>query len=128
MANAVEQPAAKSVLNVGSGPSPHCFGWFVKVRPPTSLLAMHGICVLMLKPSPISAAVETRLKAWPGRYAPFSGLTSGIRWPWWVATARIRPVEGSTATSAAEVCSDLTAWVAASCTPESIVVRTGCPG
>jgi hypothetical protein len=58
---------AKSVLNVGSGPSPRSFGWFVKVRPPTWLLDMHGICALTLKPSPISAAVETRLKACPGR-------------------------------------------------------------
>ena len=64
--NAVEQPAAKSVLNVGSGPSPRCFGWFVKVRPPTSFALWHGTCVFTLRPLASSAAVETIVNAGPG--------------------------------------------------------------
>src|SRR5712691_3038808 len=67
LVNAVPQACAKSVLNSGCVPRFGSVGLLEKVSPPTVLAARHGVGVLVRNPVASSAAVDTMVKACPGR-------------------------------------------------------------
>jgi hypothetical protein len=123
-ANAVLQPSAKSVLNGLSSPVPS----LVKVCPPTLKERAHGTEVEGDTSFSASAAADTMVNAVPGASFAFSTPPAGSApdaWCW--ATARISPVDARTATISPEFGLPFRAVRAASCTLESIVVRTGVP-
>ena len=124
-ANAVPQPSAKAVLNGLCSPVPS----LEKVCPPTLKELAHGIEVDSDTPFfSTSAAADTMVNAAPGASFAFSAPSGGSdpdAWCW--ATARPSPVDARTATISPEFGMPSRAARAASCTLESIVVRTGVP-
>src|SRR5579875_2066010 len=99
-ANAVPQPWAKSAPRVGSGPRVDDAWPLVNCLPPTMASLVHGISAFADTPAPSSAAVDTIVNALPGVIRAFSAPPAGSCAPGapWLATARILPVDGCTAT------------------------------
>ena len=121
----MSQPSAKAVLNGFCSPVPS----LVKVCPSTVKEFAHEIGVDTATSRLLtSAAADTMVNAVPGISFAFSVPPLG-RAPdaWCCATARTSPVEARTATISPELDTPSRAVRAASCTFESIVVRTGVP-
>src|SRR5207237_10358925 len=98
---ALAQDSTKSAANVALM-SVLTWGTLRKLRPPTELPGVHGIGVFTATPLASSASPDTTVKTAPGGYRPASGSIDGVPGALWLATARIRPLEGWRGTVPAE--------------------------